>query len=348
MTIDPAVRSARRRHMLIGVAILLALTALIWVGLSRRGHEADGGADATKPPRPAAKAEGDNAIVLDAAEAARAGIETVVLRTVGDAGAVNEQSGVGIRQVPGELVADPTRLTTIRAAVPGRLVSTSWPTLGQAIAAGRIIGQVSDAKPLLTPRAGTVTRLGAQPGELVQAGQELLQLTDYSGSLARLVWRAELGVAPPSVTVAPASGTTTGVTARLVGLGADVDSVTRSPVYLYRFLGGWVGARPGLPIVATFRSRVRGASAPVSSGAQGLFVPNAAVIQWNALAWVYVERAPRRYVRVRVLTDQPTTGGYVVPVGALKAGDHAVTRGAQQLLSEEFSAQTTGTDEDRK
>lgn len=348
MTIQSSTDGTRRRRVLVGAATLLTFAALVWIVLSRRGVEADGDVGAVKPANHVAKIDGDNAIVLDAAEALRAGIVTVVLRTAGDASTANQHSGIGVRQLQGELVADPTRLTTIRAAVPGRLVSASWPTLGQALGAGRVVGQVSDAKPLVTPRAGTVTRLGAQPGELVQAGQELLQLTDYGASLARIIWRSELGVAPPSLIVAPASGATAGVSARLVGIGAEVDSVTRSPVYLYRFAGGWAGARPGLPIVATIRDRALGAGSSIAGGAQTLFVPDAAVVQWNALAWVYVERAPRRYVRVRVFTDQPTAGGYLLAVGTLKAGEHVVTRGAQQLLSQEFSAQTTGTDEDGK
>ena len=348
MTTHPQLGATRRRRLFIGTAILLALASLFGVGLSRRGKEIDGDADAVKAAPHAAKAAPDNDIVLDASESLRAEVATVVLRSAGDAASASTQPGVGLRQLPGELIADPTSLTTIRAAVPGRLVSARWPTLGQIIGSGQVIGQVSDAKPLVTPRAGTVTRLGAQPGELVQAGQELVQLTDFGASLARITWRGELGVAPASLTLSPANGTSAGVTARLVGIGAEVDSVTRNPVYLYRFAGGWPGARPGLPVVATIRDRGPGAGAAVTNVAQTLFVPNDAVVQWNALAWVYVEHEPRHFRRVRVLTDRPTTGGYLMPVGALKVGDHVVTRGAQQLLSQEFGTQTTGTDEDGK
>jgi len=348
MTNQPQLGATRRRRLLIGAAIILVLAALVWLALSRRGRGPHGDPDEVKPAALAPKPERDNDIVLDASEASRAELATVVLRSAGDATSASSQSGVGLRQVQGELVADPTRLTTIRAAVPGRLVSARWPALGQAISAGQVIGQVSDAKPLVTPRAGTVTRLGAQPGELVQAGQELLQLTDFGASLARIVWRSELGAAPAVLTLSPANGATAGVTAQLVGIGAEVDTVTRSPVYLYRFVGGWPGARPGLPVVATVRDRGPGAGAVVSNGAQTLFVPNDAIVQWNALAWVYVERELRHYRRVRVLTDRPTSGGYLMPVGVLKPGDRVVTRGAQQLLSQEFGTQTTGTDEDGK
>ena len=347
MTIQLQIGATSRRRLLTGAALLLVLASLAWLALSR-GTKTDGDGDDVKPAPHAAKPDRDNDVVLDTSEAVRAELATTVLVAARDAASGGAQPGVGLRQVQGELVADPTRLTTIRAAVPGRLVSTRWPALGQAVGAGEVIGQVSDAKALVSPRAGTVTRLGAQPGELVQAGQELLQLTDFGASLARIVWRSELGAAPSSLTLAPANGATAGVTARLVGIGAEVDSVTRSPVYMYRFVGGWPSARPGLPVVATVRDRGPGAGAVVTSGAQTLFVPNDAIVQWNALAWVYVEREPRHYRRVRVLTDRPTSGGYLMPVGALKPGDRVVTRGAQQLLSQEFGAQSPGTDEDGK
>ena len=85
-----------------------------------------------------------------------------------------------------------------------------------------------------------------------------------------------------------------------------------------------------------------------AGGTSALLVPNEAIVQWNALAWVYLEREPRHYRRVRVLTDRPTSSGYLVAVGALTPGDRVVTRGAQQLLSQEFGSQSTGTDEDAK
>jgi multidrug efflux pump subunit AcrA (membrane-fusion protein) len=74
--------------------------------------------------------------------------------------------------------------------------------------------------------------------------------------------------------------------------------------------------------------RVRGA---------GVEVPSSAVVQWEALAWTYVERAPGRFARVRVPTDHPFPGGWSVDEG-LKPGDRVVVTGAGQLLSEEFRA----------
>jgi hypothetical protein len=61
------------------------------------------------------------------------------------------------------------------------------------------------------------------------------------------------------------------------------------------------------------------------------------VVQWEALAWAYVERAPGRFARVRVPTEHPLPGGWRVEQG-LAPGDQVVVVGAGQLLSEEFRA----------
>lgn len=277
----------------------------------------------------------DAAVVLDLATEQRAGIGTTVLS--------DPTSRAASIRVTGELIADPARVTTIRAPVPGRIAAIgSWPVLGEGLTPGRAVAQVSDARPLVVPRAGVVTRISAQPGEIVQAGQELLQLTDFREPLARIVWRLDLpAVPPPTLTIAPLGGSTSGALGRYVGAAADVDTLTRAPAFLYRVVATWPGARRGLPVVATL-------SDPRSS-MSGVFVPDEAVVQWEGLAWVYVQRAApaqagrpaeRQYVRVRIPTTQPVDGGWLVPVvpGGVRGGDTVVIRGAQQLLSEEFRA----------
>jgi hypothetical protein len=107
--------------------------------------------------------------------------------------------------------------------------------------------------------------------------------------------------------------------------------------------------------------------------ARGLFVPAAAVVQWEGLAWVYVEEqvegaasdsgghpvaAPAAeghagrtvFVRHRVDTTHPVDGGWLVAsqsdAPGLARGDAVVVRGAQQLLSEEFKSRANTGDED--
>jgi hypothetical protein len=68
------------------------------------------------------------------------------------------------------------------------------------------------------------------------------------------------------------------------------------------------------------------------------------VVQWEGLAWAYRARPEGRFERVRVATDHPVPGGWVV-AGPLSAGDTVVVRGAEELLSEEFRARVTVGDE---
>jgi hypothetical protein len=125
------------------------------------------------------------------------------------------------------------------------------------------------------------------------------------------------------------------VAARLVGPAPDADPVTRRPAYLYRADHSWPGATPGTPVVA-FVARHASAAAP----AAGALVPEAAVVQWEGLAWAYRARGGDRFERVRVMTDRPAPGGWIVEP-PLAPGDSVVVRGAEELLSEEFRARVT-------
>jgi hypothetical protein len=342
----------RRRaiRIAIGTAIVAALAVGVVVVERGRTSATDaGGAPAGAPTSRIVSLGDEAAIVLDVTAEARADIGTTPLRASGAAGAVGGVGGVspadiGAVHLTGELAADPARGTTIRAAVAGRLSSTTWPALDSRVGAGQLLGRVSDAAPLTAPRGGTVVRVGAQPGELVQAGQELLVLADFQSPLVRIVWRPELGSAPPrQITIAPLAESVVapaGTRAQLVGAAAVVDSLTRMPVYLYRLARAWPGARPGTPVTAIVPDTRPGANrrdSAVSAGASVL-VPDAAVVQWEGLAWAFVQRGPRSYVRARVMTDYPVSGGYVVTSASsgLEPGNLVVTRGAQQLLSEEF------------
>ena len=294
--------------------------------------------------RPKASDGGDDArrnsdtlgLTLDPQARRRAGIETQTLRASARGGQV---------QLAGELIADPSRVTTVQSPVAGRLAAVDgghWPAFGERVGAGTVLAQVSDAKPLVADRGGTVTMVNAQPGQLVQPGQVLLELSDLSAPLARIVWRGDAPLpAPGTIILVPLLEERQEITGRLVGPAPGVDSLTRLPAYLYRAARGWRGAGPGSPVVAT----VAAAGAP----SRGLFVPEAAVVQWEGLAWVYVEHSGDRfsYARERVDTSQPVAGGWLVAGGALAGGDAVVVRGAQQLLSEEFKSRATTGDDDQ-
>lgn len=336
------------------VGLVLALGGVVWAVTSglrangmKSGADENIGRGRQKNTRltTVEGAFGDEAVITLAGPArTRAGIVTSVLGTASRAGGI---------QLAGELVADPGRTTTVQAPVPGRLVAVGgghWPALGERVEAGAVLGQISDAKPLIAPRGGTVMRIGAQPGEVVQPGQELLELTDFAEPLARIVWRADAPLPPPkTLMLAPLLAPLTharrqandlAVRARLVGATPGVDSLTRYPVYLYRATRPWPGAGSGTPVTATM--------AGAGQSASGVLVPTAAAVQWQGLLWVYVERpvepgAPQnqsQYVRARLDASRPVDGGWLLTdsgeLPRLQAGDRVVVRGAQQLLSEEF------------
>ena len=337
-------RNQRAVALVLAIAATAAVvSAVVYFRRASAVHPAEARAE----PTSRIVAAGDEAaIVLGGEAAARADLATAPLRASGSGVGASDAGAIPAAGLAGELVTDPARGATIRAALPGRLSSSAWPALDSRVVQGQLLGRVSDAAPMLAPRGGTVIRVGAQPGEVVQAGQELLALADLRALLARIVWRPELGRSPPPVLeIAPLEGGLAGsgrTRARLIGGTAGVDSLTRLPVYLYRLDGTWPGARPGAPVMATAPATASGAAggrADASRGDEGdVLVPNAAVVQWEGLAWAFVERRPGSFVRARVMTDRPVPAGYIVTTASsgLHPGDLVVTRGAQQLLSEEF------------
>jgi hypothetical protein len=106
--------------------------------------------------------------------------------------------------VAGEVVTEPERTAIIRAPVAGRLTrrALGLAGAGHAVAAGAALGQVSDARPLVAPIAGVVTRVGARPGEIVSEGQDPARARrpEPSGGPARL---AGAGAPPRVVGLAP-------------------------------------------------------------------------------------------------------------------------------------------------
>ncbi|MBK8006395.1 MAG: HlyD family efflux transporter periplasmic adaptor subunit [Gemmatimonadetes bacterium] len=300
---------SRRTELL----LLLALGACA----EQRGGDDD---EREAAPPPALAQVGEEAgLAVDSATRARIGLTTVPLT------AITTRPEV---ELAGVVVPDPGAGTTLRANVSGRLAAaegTAWPRTGQALAAGQAVAQVGDALPLTTPRGGTVVAVHAFPGQVVQAGDPLLELTDYTAALVRVPWGGE-GAPPASASVEPAGGGTRRA-GSLVGPAPEADPLTGAAAWLYRVGGG--GLRPGVALTV----HVPSTAAPE----QGVLVPDAAVVQWDALAWAYVEREPGTFVRVRVPTTTAVSGGWVVSSG-LSAGEQVVVTGAELLLSEEFRA----------
>ena len=298
---------------------ILLLAVLACRGRAEGGETRQGTPQAE--PSHLTEQDGEVGISLDSATVTRIGLETTELRTI---------ARVAERELPATVVVDPEATSFVRAGVGGRLAAIEgapWPRFGARLEAGESLAVIGDARPVMVARGGTVSRVLVQPGEMVQAGQDLLEVTRYDAPLVQVTWAANLPEPPGTLAFSRGSGPR--VRGALVGPAPEADPVTREPAFLYRVAGGWKGMRPGAAASAWLPDQ-RGP-------ARGLFVPAAAVVQWDALAWTYREREAGRFVRVRMPTDHPVQGGWLV-TGGLAAGDRVVTRGAGQLLSEEFRA----------
>ena len=180
------------------VLVLLVLAAVAAGVLLRPEREGGPGEERDAPivaPSRVQEENGEAHVVLDTAEVARVGIKL---------GALTRSDRSDELRVPGEVVAEPERTAVIRAPVAGRLAAaqgSGWPELGARVAAGAVLGQVSDARPMVAPIGGVVTRVGARPGEIVSEGQTLLELADRSRPVVRLTW-PQSG-APPTVARTP-------------------------------------------------------------------------------------------------------------------------------------------------
>ncbi|MFN8650840.1 MAG: hypothetical protein U0133_02910 [Gemmatimonadales bacterium] len=296
-------------------ALLLGLVAC-------RGGKPGGDAAAAQGAEPShvVAKDGEAGVSLDSATVARIGLETVALKA-STRGAETE--------LPATIVADPEATSFVRAGVSGRLApleGAAWPRFGARVEAGESLAVIADARPVLVGRGGTVSRVLAQPGELVQAGQELLEISRYDAPLVQVAWADDLPDPPGAMEFS--SGTRARVRGALVGPAPEADPVTHQPAFLYRVGGGWKGMRPGATVSGWLAD---------PRPQRGVVIPSAAVVQWDALAWAYQVREEGRYVRVRVPTEHPVPGGWLVTDG-FQAGDAVVTRGAGQLLSEEFRA----------
>ena len=310
--------------------VLLVLLALVAAAVALRPEheerveeEAADADDAIVAPSRVVESHGEPRVVLDSAEIRRIGLTTV---------AVGPATAQGGRRLSAQVIPEPERTATLRAPVAGRLTVAEggrWPALGERLEAGASPGRVSDARPLTVPISGSVTAVGARPGEIVEAGQVLLELVDMSRPVVRVAWPADAGRPLERISLLPFDGSV--VQATLIGPAPEADPLTRQPAYLYRSRERWAGAVPGTPI---------GAVASGGASVQGVLVPDAAVVQWEGLAWAYLQRGPGEYARVRVPTEQPSRGGWIV--GApLAPGDRVVVIGVQELLSEEFRARVT-------
>ena len=183
-----------------------------------------------------------------------------------------------------------------------------------------------------------MTRVGAQPGALVEAGQALLEVADYSRPLVRVPGSSGRGRRRRAGCCWARRRAASGSTRTLVGPSPEADPRHAPAAYLYRADRAWPGATPGTPVVARRCAGARDAGqrragARFGGGAVGR--PR-----------LGVSSARARPLRARASADRSSgdaAAGW--PGRRSRAGDTVVVRGAQELLSEEFRARVTVGDE---
>lgn len=103
--------------------------------------------------------------------------------------------------------------------------------------------------------------------------------------------------------------------------------------------------RPSLFYIADDTALPTGMTLPVimpGAPSAGSLIPLQAVVWHDGAAAVFVEQSPGKYLRTRIDTSQPVADGYLD--ASIAPGTRVVTRGAEQLLSEQNKPAVTEED----
>ena len=151
----------------------------------------------------------------------------------------------------------------------------------------------------------------------------IASLSAGTDALVRMDFAEMTGGPPRNVQIAPLpGGTDTPVKTVWV---APSGNLSMPGVSYFGLIDAGPGLRPG------DRARV---SAGGHDTTPGVFIPNAAIVLFQAQSWCYVETAPGKFERRALSLDHPIDDGYIVTAG-FTAGQRVVVRGASLLLSRE-------------
>ncbi len=192
---------------------------------------------------------------------------------------------------------------------------------------------------LESPAAGEITQVRVAPGESVQAGTPLAQISDFHTLVAKI----EIPVGEPTPPLAaparivPAGDPGLVLPGHSLGLGDDPS--WQGGVRLYRVTTGRSELRPGMPVAAYLQD--------ATASGSGVVIPRSAVIYMQGEAWAYVERDDGDFVRQPVPTDRSAPGGYYAG-GPWKPGVRIVVAGEQAILSQEQQGGSPAGDHGKK
>jgi hypothetical protein len=162
--------------------------------------------------------------------------------------------------------------------------------------------------------------------------------SDFFQSLARqetVLVRLDLP-AGESVAEAPTAaqltlpGTEQTAAAIFLGRAATTDPQVQGAGFIFVVTNAPATLTPGLAVTGFLQLP--------GEPANGVIVPDAAVVRSNERIWIYVQTGDSAFARREIAPDHPANGGWFVTNGAA-AGDKVVVIGAQTLLSEEHKTE---------
>jgi len=177
---------------------------------------------------------------------------------------------------------------------------------------------------LVVDAGGTVTKVGAEPGEVVPAGRMVIQIARAGGRDAVFDVSAQLKDATPKnpeITVALTTDPKVSAKGRVREVSPRADPVTGT----FRVRVGLIDPPAGLRLGSTVTGRMQ------MDTASAIEVPGSALVRQGAQSAVWVVDPKTQTVSLRTIDVASHDASRVVVGGGLDSGDVVVTAGVQAL-----------------
>jgi RND family efflux transporter MFP subunit len=177
---------------------------------------------------------------------------------------------------------------------------------------------------LVADAGGSVTKVGAEPGEVVPAGRMVVQIARAGGRDAIFNVPAQIkDTAPgnPEITVALTTDAKVFAQGRVREVSPRADPVTGT----FQVRVGLIDPPAGLRLGSTVTGRMR------VDTAAAIEIPGSALVRSGAQSAVWIVDPKTQTVSMRTIDVQNHDAGRIVVAGGLETGDLVVTAGVQAL-----------------
>jgi RND family efflux transporter MFP subunit len=177
---------------------------------------------------------------------------------------------------------------------------------------------------LVADAGGSVTKVGAEPGEVVPAGRMVVQIARAGGRDAVFNVPAQLkdsAPANPEITVSLTTDAKVTAKGRVREVSPRADPVTGT----FQVRVGLIDPPAGLRLGSTVTGRMR------VDTAAAIEIPGSALVRSGAQSAVWIVDPKTQTVSMRTIDVQNHDAGRIVVAGGLEPGDLVVTAGVQAL-----------------